>query len=387
MGIGVKGYVAQPWSAIRTGMLVLLFLLGILTASLVVCSTGAKKSANDINSIKSYRDIPGVTEEEIAAIEAFREEGRSFSYGSMKTTESFKMQDGTAAGFSALFCELLSELFGIPFILRELGWDAEKGGIDTMRLDFASDMTATPERMKVYFMTHSIAERSLKIFTYENNDRFQEEEDVNGLKLGFYRGTITAQSLVDAYPSLNFETVDLSTVPEIVESLAFGRIDAFVCDAVMSVEFEDYPLIHSKEFFPLVYTPVSLTTGNPELAPIISVVDKYIEAGGIDKMYELYRKGRYEYAKYELSRSYTDAESEYIANLIKSGAQVPVALEFDNYPICFYNENDKEFQGIVPDILSEITTITGIEFHIATDESTPWYKILEMLDTSQVSFV
>ncbi|MDR0331149.1 MAG: transporter substrate-binding domain-containing protein [Chitinispirillales bacterium] len=344
-------------------------------------------SADAVDRIKSYRDIPGVTEEEIAAIEALKAARRSFSYGSMKTTEAFRQRDGSIAGFSALFSKHLSELFGIPFIQKELGWDDEKSGIDSMTLDFASDMTATPERMKRYFMTHSIAERSLKIFTYGSNGRFQTEDDVFGLRLGFYGGTITAQSIINAYPSLKFETVNLFTIPEIVENLSSGRIDAFVTDAVMSVGFEGYPLVHSKEFFSFVYTPVSLTTGCPDLRPIISVVNKYIEAGGIDKLYELYRKGRYEYAKYELSGSYTDAEKAYIAGLASRGEKVPVGLEHDYYPVSFFNEKSGEFEGVVPDILKEINLLTGIEFDIVTDRNTPFYQILEMVNTGEAAFL
>jgi PAS domain S-box-containing protein len=241
--------------------------------------------------------------------------------------------------------------------------------------------------MQIYFMSHSIAERSLKIFTHENNDRLQTEEDVNGRKLGVYGGTITAQSIINAYPALHFEIVNLFTVPEVAESLASGRIDAFVTDATSAVEFEEHPMVHSKEFFPFIYTPVSLTTGNPELKPIISVVDKYIEAGGIDKLYELYQQGRYEYAKYELGRSYTDAEAAYMAAMSAVGAKVPVGLEHDYYPVCFYNENDNGFQGVVPDILKEINLLTGIEFHIATDRNTPFYQILEMVNSGEVAFL
>jgi signal transduction histidine kinase len=248
-------------------------------------------------------------------------------------------------------------------------------------------MTPTPELRQIYFMTHSIADRTLSIFTHGYDDRFEKEEDVNGVKLGFYEGTITAQSLINTYPALNFEIVGLFSVQEVAESLACGRIDAFVADTVVSAEYEDYPSVHSKEFFPLVYTPVSLTTGNPELEPVISIVDKYIEAGGIDWLYELYREGRYDYAKFELSKSFTDAEIEYMANLTRNRTKVPIALEHDNYPICFYNINDKEFQGIAPDILSEITMMTGIEFRVVTDENTPWYAILEMLNTNEVSLV
>jgi PAS domain S-box-containing protein len=381
------GSAQQTGSVLQTGIIMLLILPVIAVTFLSGCSADHKIIANNMDSIKSYLDIPGVTEEEIAAIEAFKAEGRSFSYGSLKSTEAFELSNGSDAGFSILFRDLLSELFGIPFILEIHEWDAAKSGIDNMSLDFLSDMTPTPERRQIYFMTHSIADRTLSIFTYENNDRFKKEQDVNGLKLGFYGGTITAQSLINTYPALYFEIVDLFSVQEVAESLASGRIDAFVGDTVASAEYEDYPFVHSKVFFPLVYTPVSLTTGNPELKPVISIVDKYIEAGGIYKLYKLYKEGNYEYAKYELSRSFTDAEAAYIAALINNGTKVSIALEYDNYPICFYNTNDKEFQGIVPEILSEITMMTGIEFHVATNDKTLWYEIIEMLNTNEVSFV
>ena len=43
-------------------------------------------SSFDIASIKSYREIPGVTLEEIAAIEALKSTRQSFTYGSILTT-------------------------------------------------------------------------------------------------------------------------------------------------------------------------------------------------------------------------------------------------------------------------------------------------------------
>jgi PAS domain S-box-containing protein len=368
-------------------LILLFFLTGIAFVCLSGCFIDSKKSVFNINSIKSYHDIPGVTSDEKFAIEAFKEAGRSFSYGSMKSTEAFKVHDGIDAGFSTMFSSLLSELFGIPFIQEMHNWDSLMSGVNNMSLDFVSDMTPTPERREIYFMTHPIADRSLMIFTLGSNERFKKEDDVNGLNLGFYGGSITAQSVLNIYPMLNFQIVDLYSIQEITESLASGRIDAFVGDTVVSVEFEDYPSILSKNFFPLVYTPVSLTTGNPDLKPIITVVNKYIEAGGIDKLYDLYKKGRQEYAKYELGRTFTSVEAAYIAALATNGTKVPVALEHDNYPICFYNKNDKEFQGIAPDILAEITLLTDIEFHIATNENTSWFAILNMLETNEVSLV
>jgi signal transduction histidine kinase/ABC-type amino acid transport substrate-binding protein/CheY-like chemotaxis protein len=362
--------------------LIAIFLLTAFTG----CSADSKNST-DINFIKTYLEIPGITEDEIAAIEAFKAEGRTFSYGSIKSTEAFRLQDGTNAGYSVLFCALMSELFGIPFSQKIYEWEVAKSELDSMALDFIGDLNATQERRQAYYMTHPIAERSLRIFFHENNDRFQTEEDINGQKLGFYGGSITAQAVINAYPALKFEIVDLLSTQEIAESLASGRIDAFAGDAVATVEFEDYPFISSRDFFSLIYAPVSMSTANPDLQSVISIVDKYIEAGGIDKLYELYREGRYEYAKYELGRSYTEAEAAYLAALTGSGAKVSVGLENDYYPVCFFNEKDNEFQGVVPDMLKEISLLTDIEFYTATEKDTPFYQILEMVNSGEVSFV
>jgi hypothetical protein len=59
-----------------TIILTLIFFL-IITG----CGEKSKKSSFDINSVQSYRNIPGVTDEEIAAIETLKSERKSFSCG------------------------------------------------------------------------------------------------------------------------------------------------------------------------------------------------------------------------------------------------------------------------------------------------------------------
>ncbi|MDR0322231.1 MAG: transporter substrate-binding domain-containing protein [Treponema sp.] len=373
-------------SNIATTALAVIFILSLISS----CGKGFKaplESRNQSSPFASYLEIPGITAEEITAIEAFKAEGRSFSYGSLKSMEAFTLQDGSTDGFSHLFCELLSEIFGIPFVNEIHEWEVIKSRLDNKDIDFSGEITPTAERRKTYFMTHPIAERSLRIFTQEYDERFHVEEDINYMRLGSYKGSITAQFIMDAYPDLHFELVDMTDASNVAESLADGTIDIFIGDATSSVEYETYASVHSKEFFPLVYTPVSMTTANPELKPIISVVNKYLEAGGIDKLFDLYKEGRHIYAKYELEKSFTEEENAYIANLAASGSKVPIALESDNYPISFYNKNDKGFQGITTEILSEITAMTGIEFRVMTNENTSWSKILDMLSAHEVALV
>ena len=365
------------------GYLILVVLLSGLTG----CSTNARDPSSDIGSIKTYRDIPGVTSEEITAIEALKSARQSLIFASPPTTESFTLPDGSKAGFVPRLCELLSGLFGIQFTHESREWGAMVEGLEDGTFDFTGEMTPTPERKNRYLMTLPIAQRSLSIFTYGDSVTIKTENDVNGLRLGFFEGTVTAQSIQNFYPALTFEQVTLHSVPEVAEKLKEGQIDAYIDDTATVFEFEEYDFIKSRDFFPLVYTPVSLTTAKRELAPVISVMDKYIAAGGIDKLYELYAAGNNEYAKYELGKFFTGEETAYLRNLAVNGIKIPIALEDGNYPISFYNENAGEFQGIACDILAEISLLTGIEFDVVTDKDTPWSEILRMLRTGEVSLV
>jgi len=364
----------------------ILMLIFTLTVGSHVCF--ADPTTQDINSIKTYTQIPGVTNEEKAAIEELKSLRRNFSYGSLLSTEAFILLDGTNAGFSTFLCELLSDLFGIPFVQEFHPWDELKNQFDNGKIDFIGELTPTPERKKTYSMTHTIAERSLGLFTTESSSKkIEKESDLNGLRIAFYKDTITAQFIHNAYPRLDFEELYVGNAQDAVRALEEGIVDAFIVDKTESFAFTDYDFIHVREILPMVYTPVSMSARKSELEPVISVVSKYLEAGGIDKLYELYKKGNAEYAKYSFSMTLTNEERAYLNNMAVSGRKVPVALESDNYPISFYNNKENQFQGIAPDFLAEISNLTGIEFEAATGKNTPWVEIMEKLKAGEISMV
>jgi diguanylate cyclase (GGDEF)-like protein len=245
-------------------------------------------------------------------------------------------------------------------------------------------MTPTPERRLVYFMSSPIAQRTLGVFTYGDSVKIQTENDLNNLRIGFREGSIIAQSIMNFYPNLNFETLMFTSGVSEVELLRNGIIDAYISDTVVASRYKNDEHIVFHEVLPLVYGPVSLSTANPEFAPVISVVNKYIAAGGIYRLYELYRAGNFEYTRYLLNRSFTVEERAYLDSL---SAKVPVALEFDNYPVSFFDKTAGEFQGIAVDVLAEISRLTGVEFEIVNDKNTTWASMLEMLRTGEVALV
>ena len=151
----------------------------------------AKVSTPEINiySINTYKDIPGVTGEEITAIEALIDTRRVFSYGQMLETEAFMLPDGTCDGFTARLCELLSNLFGIEFTIELCDLDTLKDGIVNGTIDFSGDFSPTPENKRQYLMTSPIAERSLRVFQYEKSADILTENDLIGLRIGYLTGT------------------------------------------------------------------------------------------------------------------------------------------------------------------------------------------------------
>ena len=363
----------------------------LVLALALICSAAAcadtPELAPELDSIKTYQDIPGVTEEEITAIEALKNGREYFSYGQMEETEAFILPDGTYGGFAASFCALLSRLFETDFVLELHDWEDLKSGIDNKQIDFTGDLTPTSDRLRQYHMTHTIAERSLRIYQYSESDELLLEKDINGLTVGSLTGTIDIEHVNQSYPELVFYVVEVSSFDEAAQMLKSGAIDIFITEGVIDPVFDQYGFIKSKEFFPLVYTPVSLTTMNPELSPIIDVVNKYLAIGGIDTLFDLYNDGNKAYAYNKLGKLFTEEEQAYLREMEARGSPVRIAMEQDNYPVCFYNESDREFQGIAVDALSEIGELTGLTFEIINDLDAPWKEIMEMLKTGEASMV
>ena len=363
------------------------FIIMLCTAALCVtgCFDTPEKSSINLETIESFREIPGVTDEEIAAIEELIANRSDFKYGSMLSTEMFALQDGTYAGFTTMFCELLTKLFGIPFVQEVCYWQDLVEGINNKTIDFTGELTPTADRRQSYFITSPIAERSLAVYVNEDSRSIKTVNDLNGLKIGFYLDSINAQSIRQAYKNLDFETAGIVNKEDAIEKLLSDEIDAFVTDSVYSYAFIEFDHISVLNTLSLVYTPVSMLTASPELEPIISVVNKYLTAGGIDILFGMYRAGESEYGLYSLSLSFSDKELAYMEGLKARNEKVPVALEHDNYPICFYYRTTDSFQGIAPDILDEITMLTGIEFENIAKKDTPWNEIVRMLESGEAA--
>jgi hypothetical protein len=126
-----------------------------------------------------------------------------------------------------------------------------------------------------------------------------------------------------------------------------------------------------------------LSTKNPELEPIISVVQKALQNNAslfLNKMYNAeYRK----YRRHKFSMMLTDEEREFIRN----NPIIPFAAEHDNYPTSFFDTRKQQWQGICFELLEEIEALTGLEFVINHEVVMDWVDLLEMLETGEALIV
>jgi len=346
-----------------------------------------ENSSFDVTSIKSFREIPGITAQEIEAIEEILAARDGFTFGALMSTYAFTRPDGSHAGFFPLLCDLLSGLFDVPFTIEFYDWDTLNERLNDHSLDFTGELTPTPERRTRFYMTSAIAELTLSAFFHAGVVDIINAQSINGLKVGFWSQSITEHYLRLAYPDLVFDSVEVDTDSEVASMLLSGEIDAFVAPAVDAYILKDYPFLINREVFPFVYAVSSMTTANPELEMIIAAVEKYLVGDGFYPIHDLHRNGRREFNAYSLMLSFSDDEKAYIDQMRKSGTKIPVFLEGSRYPITFYNNTDGEYQGIAWDIMTEISWLTGLEFEIVNDRFAPWHELLEMLGAGQAAMI
>jgi len=363
------------------------FFIVIAAMLLLILPSGCEEPVlTDINApivFDSFRNVPGITDEEIEAIEYLQRQGISFTYGMPRSIEAFENEYGEIRGFSALFCEWLTELFGIPFEPGLYEWLDLLDGLETGNVSFTGELTQNPARMEIYHMTGAIATRPLKYFSLAGSKSHAEIIQERPLRCGFIEGTATVNTVSAELEPGTFEVITLSDVSLVRDALRSGEIDAFFYTGTAEANFVEYSDIIASYFYPLVYRPVSLTTQNDAFKPIITVVDKVLENGGMHYLTLMYNQAYQEYMRYRLHTQLTDEELEFI----RDNPVVLIGVDPGNYPGCFFDRRENEWRGISLDILDEVSSLTGLTFHRVNDEYTEWPEIYSMLVNGEIAMV
>jgi len=332
----------------------------------------------------TFRDIPGITEKEIEAIEAIIDENDYFVYAMPLSAEAFRNEDGEIRGFTALFCEWLSQFFGIPFRPDLRDWTEIINGLESGEVSFTGELTSREERLSTYYMTSAIASRPLKYFTLADSRPLTEIMEERPLRCGFIEGTATALTVTSMMETDNIEVIMLNDVSLVYDALKTGKIDAFYYTSTIEANFIEHIDIVSSYFSPFIFRPVSLATQSSVLEPIITAMDKAMDSEGTRRyLAELYNIGNQEYLKYALFMQFTDEELRYM----QENPVVRYVAMSNSFPITFFNEREDEWQGIVIDLLSEVETLTGLQFELVNDENDDITELVRLLESNEAVMI
>jgi signal transduction histidine kinase/DNA-binding response OmpR family regulator len=313
--------------------------------------------------IKNYKDIPGVTAGEIKTIEEFKAGRDSLILGSVLSGDAFYSHDTTVKGFSAHLADLLSDIFGIRFVPEIYSWSSLYDGLVLEEIDFTGEFYAdfydTP-----YFMTTPIASRSVKFLRPKGAPLFSQIRYEKNLTIAFIKD-IPSYSDIKQNFDFAHTPVWITDAQSAYALLLSGEIDAIVTDDSTRIPFDIADRINAEDFYPFISIQSSFATYNRDLAPFISVFQKYINAAGSnfeEIVSSMKKQGELDFTHYKLFKKFTPAEIQFIDHHKFDGNYVRVHVARENYPIVFYDEQRKEWRGIAIDILNEIGSYTGLTF-------------------------
>jgi len=368
---------------VKAVRIITLVLAVIFAASLCAACSAVQANGSAV-LFTDFRDIPGVTPEEIEAVEALQEQFSYFIYGMPQSTEAFINSHGEASGYSALFTEWLTTLFGIEFRVELIEWLDLLAAMEANVVSFSGDFIATPERRATYKMTEAIATRNIKGFRIADSKPLGEIALERPIRTGFMTATATIERVTSQMAEGSFEIVELDGFEDAYSALKSGEIDVYYYSAIAEIAFIEHDDVVTIDFYPLTFVSISMVTRDEALEPIISVVNKALQHQETRRhLAELYNEGYRQYQMHKLYSQLTDAERAFIRNT----PIVKFAAENDNYPLSFFNTRDGDWQGIVIDALREVEALTGLTFEPANDEHASFVDMLGMMARREVSFI
>ncbi|MDR2387206.1 MAG: transporter substrate-binding domain-containing protein, partial [Deltaproteobacteria bacterium] len=309
-------------------------------------------------------------------------------YGVPFSTEAFLGHDGQIHGFSALFCDYLSKLFGIEVEPRLMNWEELIKGMVEDTVDLVGELSITPDRQKFLFMTPPIAERSIKYMRLAGSEPLFElaKKSSTPLRYGFMFDSSTVGLLKENAPEV-FLVTEVQSEDEAYKLMKEGTLDAYVTESTAEAAFDKYPDVETYDYIPILYSDVSLSSKNKDLVPIINVFSKALEAGIQERLVELYNQGFAEYRHHKFLLKLTPEELNYLNEKVAANEAIVYAAEHDNYPLSFYNDIEEQFQGVSIDVLQDISKLTGLKFKLWNDKPVGWIKVMDSMERGEFEMV
>ena len=327
--------------------------------------------------ITTFRDVPGITSEEIAAIENVIANRDYFIYAMLLNEEAFYTIDGNVSGFAYRMSNWLTGFFGIPFIPTIVEWGDLMVGMENHTIDFSGQLASTPERREFLTMTSSIVMRPV---TYAKKASYTPLLELDRTpRFVFNEGAVTIYTLKESNVFPEFEAIFVASTEKAAPLILSGYADAFFGDGAMNLSLLN-PEISFYNLYPPVFRHASFSAQNPELIPFVNVIQKFLEEDGLTVFGEIYNEGSIDFRRHLLQLSFTEEDIAFI----ETNPVIRVGANIASYPISFINTDTQELEGIAVDVLREIEMLTGIGFEIESSCACNVPNFLETTKNSEI---
>ncbi|MDR0315947.1 MAG: hypothetical protein LBH97_03500, partial [Treponema sp.] len=248
-----------------------------------------------ISPFASFRDIPGVTAQEIAAIEALQ--NRSLIFGTPASTEAFIDGNGNYGGYIARYCDWLTSLLGIRVTPEVFIFSDMMDKLTSRELDFGI-VRDREELRKEYFLTDAIGQRMIIMMRIRGSDGINTISMTRLPRYIFLRASSTYDMVSAALASGTYEALFAANYEAAYAMLKRGEADALIEANIIEGSFERYGDAYAENFLPLLFNPINMITAKAELEPVISVVTKALRNGAMSYLIRLYEEGHRDYMKH-----------------------------------------------------------------------------------------
>lgn len=189
-------------------------------------------------------------------------------------------------GFDVAIAKEVTKNLGYDLKIEDMEFGSLLGALSSGRVDFVmAGMTPTDERKKnadftdIYFQSKNLVMTKDKAIA--------SDDELKGKKLGVQLGSIQEALAKDRYK--DSEAVSLNKIPEIIQELNTGRIDALIIEDAVAVKYMDQDkalkTYEIKEDGP-TGSAVAFKKGDKMRDDFNKELKKMIDNGDIDKLAE-----------------------------------------------------------------------------------------------------
>jgi len=201
--------------------------------------------------------------------------------------ESIDTQSGEIVGFDVDIAKYITEELGYELQVEDMDFNGLIPAMEAGRVDFVlAGMTPTEERLENVDFSDIYYDAKNLIVTTEDAG-ISAVEDLAGLKVGVQLGSIQegdAEALAEEH---GFEVVKLNRIPEIMQELLAGRIDAILMEDTVAaghMEAQDQLVSFEVESEEEMGSAIAFPKGSELVEPFNEKLNELIESGKMDEL-------------------------------------------------------------------------------------------------------